>query len=109
MDTIKTKEELIKFVESYPNDVVVVRFHASWCAPCHALENTINSFTKDEIDGVKFCSVDVDEADDALVEEYGIRNIPVLVYIKNGLIANKTVGLRTKMDLINIIEEVKSK
>ena len=109
MDTLKTNEELNKIISDNQNSIVVLKFSAQWCGPCRALANTINSLTAEETNGVKFYDVDVDEADEEFIEDYNIRNIPVMVYIKDGLIANKTVGLKTKQDILNIIEEIKNK
>jgi len=106
---IKTKSDLDKIISENFGKLIIVRFHASWCSPCRALANTINSLTAEESSGVEFVEVDVDEADEGFIEEYGIRNIPVMIFFKDGLIANKTVGLRTKQDLLTIIDEVKSK
>lgn len=107
MIKIKTKEELDKFLES--GNCVIIKFGAQWCGPCRALENTIKSLTIEETDGVQFAEIDVDEADEELVEEYSVRSIPVLVYFKDRLIADKTVGLVSKQQLLNKIEYVKNK
>ena len=109
MKKIKTKAELDEILEANGVSVTVLKFSADWCSPCRALANTINSLTAEESSGVEFVEVDVDEADEGFIEEYGIRNIPVMIFFKDGLIANKTVGLRTKQDLLTIIDEVKSK
>jgi len=107
MVKIKTKEELDKFIEG--SGVKCLKFSAVWCSPCRVLGNTINGLTLEETDGAQFAEIDVDEADEELVDAYSIKSIPVLVYFKDGLVADKTVGLLTKQQLLDKIEEVKSK
>ena len=106
MKKIKTIEEIDNLAES--GDFIIAKFGAQWCGPCRALENTIKSLTLEETNGVQFVEIDVDEADESLVEAYSIRSIPVLVYFKDGLIMNKTVGLVSKQQLLNKIEEIKN-
>ena len=106
MIKIKTIEEIDKLAES--GNCIVAKFGAQWCTPCRVLENTIKSLTLEEADGVQFVEIDVDEADESLVTAYSIKSIPVLVYFKDGLIVNKTVGLLTKDALIEEINKVKN-
>ena len=108
MKKITTKEELNNFIAEFPNDVVVVKFSAGWCTPCRVLADTINSFTVGETAGVEFCEIDVDEADEELVAEYNIRNIPVLIFTKNGEVIGREVGLKTKEQILETISVVKN-
>ena len=107
MIKIKNKEELDRFING--EGIKCLKFGALWCSPCRALENTIKSLTLKETDGVEFAEIDVDEVEEELLDAYAIRNIPVMVYFKDGLVANKTVGLVTKQQLLNNIEDVKNK
>lgn len=47
--------------------------------------------------------VDVDE-NDALTSKYGIRNVPTLIFIKDGEVVNKHVGAASKADLAKLVE-----
>ena len=109
MKKIKNKEQFNSFINENKGEVSVVKFGASWCTPCRVLESTINSLTLDETKGVYFAEVDADEADEELLEEYTIRNIPVLLFFKDGLLSKREMGLRTKAELLNIINEIKNK
>ena len=108
MIKIKNEEELNKFISG--EGVRCVKFGAQWCGPCRVLENTIKQYINEyEPTDVEFAEIDVDEADETLAESYNIKNIPVTVFFKNGLITNKVVGLTTKPDLHKIIEEIRLK
>lgn len=110
MIKIKNEEELNKFLSENEGKICIAKFGAFWCGPCRVLENTIKQYINEyEPTDVEFAEIDVDEADEELVENYNIKNIPVTVFFKNGLIANKVVGLTTKPDLHKIIEETRLK
>ena len=107
MIKIKNKEELDKFING--EGIKCLKFGASWCSPCRVLENTIKSLTLKEVDGVEFAEIDVDEVEEELLDAYAIRNIPVIVYFKDGLVSDKTAGLLTREQLIEKISEVINK
>lgn len=109
MEKIKTKEEFNKFITENPDVIKVAKFSADWCTPCRVLGNTIGTLTLEETNGVEFREIDVDEAEEELVDEYSIKNIPVMLFFKEGLIVKRETGLRTKQDILNIINEIKNK
>lgn len=104
---IKTQDELNRVIGE--NDVVIVRAHAEWCSPCRVLGKTIAEIEKENIDSANFVEVDVEEADEDFIASLGVRNIPVLIYYKNGEQVDKTVGLLTKDQLLAKINEIKNK
>ncbi len=109
MKKIENKEQFNSFINENKGEVSVVKFGAAWCTPCRLLERTINSLTLDETKGVCFAEVDVDEADEELLEEYTIKNIPLLLFFKDGLLSSREIGLVTKAELLNIINKIKNK
>ena len=80
---------------------VLVDFWAEWCGPCMMLSPLVNEVS-DELDDVKFCKVNCDEARD-LALEYGIMTIPNLLLFENGELINQSVGYIEKQDIIDFV------
>lgn len=78
--------------------IVVIDFWAEWCGPCRMISPIIDELAEEYADKVYIGKVNVDENDD-VVEKYGIRNIPTILFIKNREIVDKKVGATTKADL----------
>ena len=75
---------------------VVLDFWATWCGPCRKIAPTIQELA-DQYEGqVVIGKVNIEEEADDLVAEYGIRNIPTVLFIKNGQIVDKVVGAAPK-------------
>jgi len=74
---------------------VVVDFWAEWCGPCKMLLPIIEELSKDFEGKVKIVKMNVDEAEQTPVK-YGIRNIPTLIFFKNGEVVDKQVGAAPK-------------
>ena len=82
---------------------LVVDFWATWCGPCRALAPTVKQLA-DEYDGrVVVGKCDVEEAED-IAMQYGIRNIPTLIFFKDGKVVDKFVGAGSKAKLQEKIE-----
>lgn len=73
------------------NAVVVVDFWATWCGPCRMLAPTIEAIANDYEGKAVVGKVDIEENDD-IATRYGIRNIPTVLFFKNGELADKVVG-----------------
>ena len=82
---------------------VVVDFYANWCGPCRMLRPILEELSE-EVTNYKFASVNIDEEDE-LAQKYGIFSIPCLVVIKNGKEVARSVGLKGKEDLKQILGE----
>jgi thioredoxin 1 len=91
--------------EQYANSgqLVVVDFWATWCGPCRSIAPIIDELSQEFEGKVVIGKVNVDDNPE-LCEKFGIRNIPTILFIKNGSVVEKQVGAVPKnvlMDKIN--------
>ncbi|MBN1145317.1 MAG: thioredoxin [Bacteroidales bacterium] len=82
---------------------VMVDFWAEWCGPCRVIGPLVNEIAEDYKDKVIVGKLDVD-SNPAVSSKYGIRNIPTVLYFKNGQVADKQVGAVPKGSLVSKLE-----
>tara|TARA_R110001592_G_scaffold99364_1_gene283112 strand:+ start:247 stop:495 length:249 start_codon:yes stop_codon:yes gene_type:complete len=75
----------------------ILYFNASWCGPCKSLKPTIEALSTQ----LNIQSVNIDE-NQQLSQEYGIRSIPALVFVKDGRILDKKLGVLTESQIKEI-------
>jgi len=74
---------------------MVVDFWATWCGPCKKIGPYIEELAAQYADSVIIGKVDVDE-NDGLAIRFGIRNIPTVLFFRNGEIVDKQIGAAPK-------------
>lgn len=70
---------------------VVIDFWAEWCGPCRMITPIINEISEEYGTRAVIGKVDVDN-NPGIASKYGIRNIPTVLFIKNGEVIDKQVG-----------------
>ena len=84
---------------------VLVDFWAEWCMPCKMLAPTIDDIAS-EFDGkVKVAKLDIDSNQQTAMD-YQITAIPTVLIFKGGQVAKKFVGMTSKGDLQQALEEL---
>ena len=71
---------------------IVLDFWATWCGPCKRLAPIIEEVAKDYDGRAIVGKCDVEEDED-LAMRFGVRNIPTVVFLKNGQEVDRSVGL----------------
>ena len=74
---------------------LVVDFWATWCCPCRMVGPIVSELAEKYDGKIVVGKCDVEEADD-LAAEFGIRNIPTILFFKNGEVVDKLVGAVSK-------------
>ena len=93
MEVTITKENFASLKTG--NLPLVVDFWATWCGPCRMVAPIIQELANQYDGKIVVGKCDVEESED-LAAEYGIRNIPTILFIKNGEIVDKLIGAQSK-------------
>ena len=64
---------------------MVVDFWATWCGPCKKIAPDVEALAE--------------QYNEELTGRFGVRNIPTVLFIKDGKVQDKTVGAVTKAEL----------
>ncbi|MCX6248871.1 MAG: thioredoxin [Bacteroidetes bacterium] len=84
--------------------LAVVDFSAEWCGPCRMVSPIIHELA-DEYEGrIVAGEVNVDE-NPLITANYKVRNIPTVLFFKNGEVVDKQVGAVPKSTYKNLVEK----
>lgn len=98
---VKTREELDSLVAS--NEKVIVDFWATWCGPCARLKPHYAAAA--ERSPAVFVTIDIEDADADLVEEYNIQSVPTVLGFKDNALT-ATITARTAIPLLREVESL---
>ena len=87
------------------SEVAIVDIWAEWCGPCKQLSPIIDEVSSELGDKVLVGKMDADANLD-FVKTLNVRNIPTILYYKNGEIVERTNGLKTKNEILSIVNKL---
>ncbi|MEG2440461.1 MAG: thioredoxin [Acetivibrio sp.] len=82
--------------------LVVVDFFADWCGPCKMMAPIIAALAEEYVGSVKIGKLNVDE-NPAVAQKYRVMSIPTILFIKNGVVVETSVGAISKNQLVEKI------
>lgn len=84
---------------------VLIDFWATWCGPCRVLGPTVDEIS-DEYEGKAIVAkCNVDDCSE-IAGKYGIRNIPTMLFFKDGELVDRMVGVVPKKDITDKIDSL---
>lgn len=84
---------------------MVLDFWAEWCGPCRMVGPIIDELATEYEGRVTIGKMDVDSNND-VVAQFGIRNIPTVLFFKDGKLEDKQVGAAPKATFADKIEKL---
>ena len=91
MATVKVTDDTFAAEVTNSEIPVVVDFWAEWCGPCRMLTPIIEKMSADYDGRAIIGKVNVDQ-NPGVSAKFGVRNIPTVLFIKDGEVAEKSVG-----------------
>lgn len=101
--TVITEQNFAEIVAA--NKSLMIDFWATWCGPCRMLAPTVDAVAAEYEGKVTVAKCDVDDAQDIAIQ-LGIRNIPTLVFFKDGKVVDRLVGLVSKQEIEKKLAEI---
>ena len=84
---------------------VMIDFWATWCGPCRILSPTVDEIADEYADKITVAKCNVDDAEE-IAMQFRIMSIPTLIFLKNGEVVDKRVGVVSKDEIVSIINSI---
>lgn len=86
------------------NKPIILDIYATWCGPCQQMNPILEELEQEFGNAYKFAKLNVDEAREISIKNYGVTSVPTFVFIKDGVIKGKEMGYMSKESLQEKIE-----
>lgn len=84
---------------------VIIDLWAAWCGPCRIVGPIIEEIGREYADKAIVGKLDVDNSP-RTTAKFGIRNIPTILFFKDGQVVDKQVGAVPKSILVSKLEKL---
>ncbi|MBQ8787000.1 MAG: thioredoxin [Oscillospiraceae bacterium] len=81
---------------------VLLDFYADWCGPCRMVSPIVDEIAEENPQYL-VGKINVDDEPE-LAQKFGVASIPSLIVLKDGEIANKSVGAKPKAQILALLQ-----
>ena len=103
MATVKITRENFEDEVLTSDKPVLLDFWAEWCGPCRMVGPVVEEISNEVAGTAKVGKINVDEEME-LAQAFNVMSIPTLVVVKDGKVANSTVGFQSKEALMSLLK-----
>lgn len=103
MSTLKITKDNFEQEVLKSDKPVLLDFWAEWCGPCRMVGPVVEEISRDVAGIAKVGKINVDEEME-LAQAFNVMSIPTLVVVKDGKVANQTVGFQSKEALMSLLK-----
>jgi thioredoxin 1 len=103
-DVLEVNENNFDEIVLQSNKLALLDMWAEWCGPCKLIHPIMKELANDYAEQIVVTSVDV-ETSPSLTGRYRVRNIPTVLFFKDGNVVDKIVGAVPKAKFIEKIEK----
>lgn len=101
--TVEVNDSNFEEVVLKSDKLVIIDFWAEWCGPCRMVAPIIEEISEEYDGKVLVAKVDVD-SNPGISSKLGIRNIPTVMFFKDGEMVDKQVGAVPKSNFVSKLE-----
>ena len=101
MSVLKVTKENFNDIKASEKPVLL-DFYADWCGPCQMVAPIVSEIAAEHPEYL-VGKVNVDEEGE-LAQAFSIVSIPLLVVLKDGKIAAQEIGVRSKDEILDMLE-----
>ena len=101
--TVEVNDSNFEEVVLKSEKLVIIDFWAEWCGPCRMIDPIIKEISEEYAGRILAAKVDVDN-NPGISSKLGIRNIPTVMFFKNGEMVDKQVGVVPKSNFVSKLE-----
>jgi len=92
-------------VVSQKDTAILLDFHASWCGPCKVLGPFVDELAGDFKDRAFIGKINIDQSPQ-LAQQFKVKSVPTLLFIKNRQVLERLNGLVPKPNLVEMMEDL---
>ena len=87
------------YKETVSKGKIMIDFWAGWCAPCRIIAPLVDEIAQ-ETDDVIVAKLNVDDYPE-IAAEHGIMSIPTLLFLKDGVVMDSSIGVVSKTVILD--------